>query len=132
MVLGIGQVVPYKGLWHLVDLLPLFSITMATGAASVGDWLVTRFPKAVFSSQHYAVLIAGVLIAGFIFGGVSINNRSRLLNYEQYIGELRQLIPPDASLLGEGTWWWGFQHIQFTAEEYLKYNNMRGTIPDSI
>ncbi len=130
-VLGAGQVVPYKGLWHLVDLLPMFSITMAVGAASAGDWLAARFKKVTFSSRHYAFLIAGVLIAGFIFGGVSINSRSRLLNYEHYVSELQQLVPSNSSILGEGTWWWGFQHIQFTAEEYLKYNNMRGTIPDT-
>ena len=131
VVLGIGQVVPYKGLWHLVDLLPLFSITVATGAESIGGWLAARFQQTIFFSRHYAFLIAGVLIAGFIFGGVSINNRNRLLNYEQYVGELRQLVPPNSSILGEGTWWWGFQHFQFTAEEYLRSNNMRGEIPDS-
>ena len=126
-VLGVGQVVPYKGLWHIIDLLPLFSITMAVGAKSAGDGLIARFPKGEFLKLYSTMLISGMLIAGFVLGTASITNRSQVINYEQYARELRSIIPLNSSIFGEGTWWWGLRDSQFTSEEYARfYNDKKG------
>ena len=115
-------IVPGKALYHIVLFLPFFCAVIAAAVVGLADWVQARFPK--FPAAAYAALLAAPLMIAYAGGDAALAWRSRVINYDQYASQLRMLVPADASILGEGTWWWTFYDGQFTADHYLLLYNI--------
>ncbi len=115
-------IVPGKGLYHIVLFVPFFCAVIAAAVVGLADWAKARFPE--FPAALYSGLLVAPLMIAYGGGDVSLAWRSRVINYDQYASQLRSLVPADASILGEGTWWWTFYEGQFTADHYLLFYNL--------
>jgi hypothetical protein len=120
IMLWLGVLYPYKGLTHLIQMTPLFSLTIAAFGLTAGQWLARRLPF-VAPASALAVALYAPLLAGYVAGTIVLGWQSRAINYEEYTRQLRALIPAGSSVMGEGTWWWGLQDHLYTAEDYLLY-----------
>jgi len=119
-VMWVGYYNPYKGLRHLIELVPHFSLMMALGITFWGTWIANRFiPKPEFTKVIIGVA-SSLLILGYAVGSLVIGWRGAVLNYYRYADKVALLVPKNSSVMGEMSWWWVLQQERtFTADYYL-------------
>ncbi len=120
IIMWIGYYNPYKGLRHLIELVPHFTLAMAMGITFWGNWTA----KYLNPRREWANIIIGLsstlLILGYAVGHLVIGWRGGTLDYYRYATRIESLVPKNSSVLGEMSWWWVLREERtFTADYYL-------------
>jgi len=115
----LGLFLPFKTLQHVIEVIPLLSLAIAVGTVSLAQWLAGHTPLRKLSWPVIACAVCAPLAAGYFAGNVVLGWRSRVIDYEQYSGQLRALIPLHSNVIGESTWWWALRDGIFTYDYYL-------------
>lgn len=119
IIMWAGYYNPYKGLRHLVELVPHFTLAMAVGITFFGNWIAKHLNR----KREWAPIIIGsssmLLIMGYVVGHLVIGWRSSALDYNRYARQIASLVPRNSSILGEMSWWWVLRERSFTADYYL-------------
>lgn len=123
LVLWLGLFYPPKSENHLIDLMPLFSLMIAAGAGRAAEFVAAQLPRLKPSLMFLSALLAGPLIAGYLFGNMWLGWQSRVIRDAQraYNDQLRGLVPPDSRVLGDAVWWWALSDQVFTNHHYLNW-----------
>lgn len=119
VVLWLGLLYPPKGPHHLVDLACLFSLIVAGGMAQIANRLSLRLSILNNKAQLLTVALCAPLLLGQIIGNIVLGRNSQVINYDRYAKQLQVLVPKQASILGEGSWWWEFRDQPYTHDYYL-------------
>jgi hypothetical protein len=111
--------VPYKAADHFQLFRPLLSLTSAAGLIALSDWLRPLFHLSLPPAQALGLLAALPLLAGYIAGDAYLAFQNRAVSIENAIARMRSLVPPTASVLGEGLWWYAAPSGTFTSDLML-------------
>ena len=130
IIIWAGYYNPYKGLRHLIELVPHFSLAMAIGITFFGNWFAENL------NRNWARIIIGasstLLILGYAAGQLVIGWRGSILDYYRYAAKVETLVPRNSSVLGEMSWWWVLRDRAFTADYYLSLiRTARPSLPAS-
>lgn len=109
--------------YHALDAVPgpilIVSAGLVPGVEFIGQTLAARWQKGI-SGTVLLGLVSLPLIGAY--GGLSLfywwTNRD--YDYASYIQRLQLLVPPQASVLGQGSWWWGFTEQPYWWDETLE------------
>ncbi len=120
-VFGVAFATP----WHTLDTLPMAVMAVAAGlnagaerlAAMINSLKAHPWPK--IDIGLLAVLCAAPLLAGYVGLSFYYVYANRDYDYFGYVKNLQALVPPQAVILGEGTWWWGFINQPYWWDEEL-------------
>ena len=123
-VLTIGFVIFYGGSHHIMDLMPIFCLAIATTAFGIATFVSARVKSLYLSPSLLAVIFIMPLLIGYVGGSIYLGNQNRAIDYDAYAARLRQLVPVGSNVLGEGTWWWALRGGIYTADEYLLFKNV--------
>jgi hypothetical protein len=106
---------PVKGPQHLYLFGPFFSLLMAAAITEAAN----RIPRLKLPPPVLAGLMAAPLLLAYLVGNLSLAWANRNIVYNNYASKLAALVPANASILGESTWWWQFRTGTYTADDLL-------------
>jgi 4-amino-4-deoxy-L-arabinose transferase-like glycosyltransferase len=107
---------PVKALYHIFLLLPLLSLMIARGIPALAEALLKRFNTLLVSLAWATVMFAAPLLLLYTAGDIKFAWANRQISYDNYANQLLRLVPADANVLGENTWWWSFRTGRFTSD----------------
>ncbi len=118
-ILWLGFLLPYKGLHHLTEFVPWFSLLSVGFATCLADTLAQHWKKPQWRNILPIGLLSPLLFASIV-GMALLGQRSAPIRYERAAAEIRALLPDHPTILAEGSWYWWFHETPFTTDEYIR------------
>lgn len=110
----------YVGLYHLVQWLPFLQVALAATLVWLGDELARRVRR--IGGPVWALGLAAPLLLAYAGGTAYLSFSSRLqVDYFGYADQLQALLPADAHVLAESSWYFALDVAAFTDDVYLDY-----------
>lgn len=101
--------------WYFIYVWPLFALWVSRGLCAIGTTVLHIWAKAIFYALLATNLLNLALWAGKAYSGPPYVEISR---------ELHALIPPDASVIAGGEWWFTFHDQDFTDAQSLYFRGL--------
>ncbi len=110
--------------WHALDAVPMPTLIVAAGLMAGADRLYSAWPPTWPRLLPSTTTLAWLLAVPLLFGYLGLSGyylwANRDYDYFAYVRDLQGLTSSQATILGEGTWWWGFTNQPYWWDEALE------------